>query len=71
MVLKEVSVPEVERDGAGTTVPLTATILLLAPLLDNVMLPLGEPTAAAAESRTETVVLATVPALGVSVRLPA
>ena len=61
MVLKEVSVPDVERDGAGATVPLTATVLLLAPLLDNVMLPLGEPTVTAAERRTEIVVLANVP----------
>jgi hypothetical protein len=71
VVLKEASVPAVERDGGATTVPLTAIVLLLAPLLDNVMLPLGDPTLAAAERRAEIVVLANVPAPGVSVRLPA
>jgi hypothetical protein len=63
VVLKGVNVPDVERDGAGTTVPLTPTVLLLAPPLDTVMLPLGEPTLAAAERRTEIVVLVSVPPL--------
>jgi len=65
------STPEMVIDGAGTTVPLTPTVLLLAPPLDTVMLPLGDPTLAAAERRAEIVVLANVPAPGVSVRLPA
>ena len=64
------SAPVTVIDGGGTTVPLTATVLLLAPLLDTVILPLGEPTLAAAESRAEIVVPAKVPALGVNVRLP-
>jgi hypothetical protein len=71
VVLKGVSVPDVESKGCGMTVPLTLTVLLLAPLLDTVMFPLGEPTLAAAERRAEIVVLAKVPAPGVSVRLPA
>jgi hypothetical protein len=70
-VVKGVNVPDVERDGCGNTVPLTPTVLLLAPPLDTVMLPLGDPTLAAAERRTEIMVLANVPAPGVSVRLPA
>ena len=61
VVVKEVNVPDVERDGAGTTVPLTPTVLLIAPPLEAVMFPLGEPTLAAAERRTEIVVLANVP----------
>ena len=71
VVLKGVNVPDVERDGAGTTVPLTPTVLLLAPPLETVMFPMGEPTLAAAERRTVIDALAKVPALGVSVRLPA
>ncbi len=68
-MVKGVNVPDVERDGCGNTVPLTPTVLLLAPPLDTVMLPLGEPTLAAAERRAEIVVLANVPAPGVSERL--
>ncbi len=71
VAVNEASVPVTVIDGAGTTVPLTPTVLLLAPPLDTVMLPLGEPTLAAAERRAEIVVLANVPAPGVSVRLPA
>jgi hypothetical protein len=70
-VVKEANVPDVESDGAGTTVPLTPTVLLLAPPLETVMFPLGETTLAAAERRAEIVVLDKVPAPGVSVRLPA
>jgi hypothetical protein len=65
------SAPVTVIDGGGTTVPLTPTVLLLAPPLETVMFPLGEPTLAAAERRTEIVVFANVPAPGVSVRLPA
>ena len=71
VAVKTANVPVTVIDGGGTTVPLTATVLLLAPLLDTVMLPLGEPTLAAADSRAEIVVPAKVPALGVNVRLPA
>jgi hypothetical protein len=70
VVLKAASVSVTVTEGAGITVPLTATVLLLAPLLDTVMLPVGEPTLAEAERRTEIVVMANVPALGVNVRLP-
>ena len=63
VVVKEVNVPDVERDGGGTTVPLTATDLLVAPELATPMLPLGEPTTAAAAIRTEIVVPAKVPPL--------
>ena len=62
-MVKGVNVPDVERDGCGNTVPLTPTVLLLAPPLDTVMLPLGDPTLAAAERRTEIVVLVSVPPL--------
>lgn len=62
-MVKGVNVPDVERDGAGTTVPLTPTVLLLAPPLETVMLPLGEPTLAAAERRTDSVMLTKVPPL--------
>ena len=71
VAVKTANVPVTVIDGGGTTVPLTATVLLLAPLLDTVMLPLGEPTLAAADSRAEIVVPGKVPALGVNVRLPA
>ena len=71
VVVKETNAPDVERDGAGTTVPLTPTVLPLAPTLETVMLPLGEPTLAAAERRTEIVVPANAPAFGVSVILSA
>lgn len=71
VALKGVSVPDVASEGCGTTVPVTPTVLMLAPLLATEMFPLGEPTLAAAERRTETVVLANVPVLGVNVRLPA
>jgi hypothetical protein len=57
------SVPVTIIAGGGTTVPVTPTVLLLAPPLDTVMLPLGEPTLAAAERRTEIVVLVSVPPL--------
>ena len=62
VAVKAAKEPVTVIDGGGTTVPLTATVLLLAPLLETVMLPLGEPTFAAVR-RTETVVLAKVPAL--------
>ena len=64
------SAPVTVIEGGGTTEPLTATVLLLAPLLETVTFPLSEPTLAAAESRAEIVVPAKVPALGVNVRLP-
>ena len=70
VAVNEASVPVTVMDGAGTTVPLTATVLLLAPMLETVMLPLGEPTFTAVR-RTVIDALAKVPALGVSVRLPA
>jgi hypothetical protein len=63
VAVNEASVPVTVIDGAGTTEPLTATVLLLAPPLDTVMLPLGEPTLAAAERRTEIMVLVSVPPL--------
>ena len=62
VAVKAANVPVTVIDGGGTTVPLTATVLLLASLLETVMLPLGEPTFAAVR-RTEIVVLAKVPAL--------
>ena len=71
VAVNEASVPVTVMDGAGTTVPLTPTVLLLAPPLETVMFPMGEPTLAAAERRTVIDALAKVPALGVSVRLPA
>lgn len=70
VAVNEASVPVTVIDGGGTTVPLTATVLLLAPMLETVMLPLGEPTFTAVR-RTVIDALAKVPALGVSVRLPA
>ena len=71
VVVKGVKVPEAERDGAGTTVPLTNTDRLAAPALVTVMLPLTEPTTAPAAMRTEIVVAATVPDTGVNTREPA
>ena len=56
------SVPVTVIAGGGTTVPPTPTVLLLAPPLETVMLPLGEPTFAAVR-RTEIVELARVPPL--------
>jgi hypothetical protein len=71
VVLKGVSVPDTEREGCGNTVPLTPTVLLLAPTLEIVMFPLGEPTLAATERRAKIVVLAKVPAPEARERLPA
>jgi hypothetical protein len=62
VAVKEANVPVTVIAGGGTTVPLTATVLLLAPPLETVMSPLGEPTSAAVR-RTEIVVPANVPAL--------
>ncbi len=62
VAVKAASVLDTVVDGGDTTVPLTATVLLLAPLLETVMLPLGEPTVAAVR-RTEMTVLAKVPPL--------
>ena len=70
VVVKTDSVPETVTEGGGTTVPLTDTVWLLAPLLDTVTLPVGEPTLASAERRTEIVVLARVLPVRVSARLP-
>ena len=71
VAVKTANVPVTVIDGGGTTVPLTATVLLLAPLLDTVMLPLRDPALPAALTRAEIVVPAKAPALGVNVRLPA
>jgi hypothetical protein len=71
IALKALNDPDVESEGGATTVPLTANVLLVAPPLDTVMLPLSAPMLAAAEIRTEIVVLANVPPLWFSVRLPA
>jgi hypothetical protein len=70
VAVKTANVPVTVIDGGGTTVPLTATVLLLAPLLDTVMLPLRDPALPAALTRAEIVVPANVPAPGVNARLP-
>jgi hypothetical protein len=54
-VVKDVNELDVDSEGAGTTVPLTATDLLVAPELATPMLPLGEPATAEAAIRTEMV----------------
>ena len=56
------SVPVTVIAGGGTTMPPTPTVLLVAPPLETVMFPLGEPTFAAVR-RTEIVELARVPPL--------
>ena len=54
-MVKDVNELDVDSEGAGTTVPLTATDLLVAPELATPMLPLGEPATAEAAIRTEMV----------------
>jgi hypothetical protein len=68
VVLKADNVPVVVTDGGGTTVPLTATVWLVAPVLDTVILPEAAPTGAVALMRTETVVAPSEPPLTVKLR---
>ena len=71
VVLNIANVPVVVTDGGGTTVPLTATVWLVAPVLDTVTLPETAPTNAVALMRTETVVAPSEPELTVKLREPA
>lgn len=68
VVVNAASVPVVVIAGGGTTVPLTATVWPVAPMLDTVMLPETAPAGAVALMRTETVVAPSEPPLTVKLR---
>ena len=68
VVLNAANVPMVVIDGGGATVPLTATVWFVAPVLDSVILPEAAPTGAVALMRTETVVTPSEPPLTVKLR---
>ena len=68
VVLNAANVPMVVIDGGGATVPLTATVWFVAPVLDTVMLPDTAPTGAVAVIRAKTEETASDPLLGASVR---
>jgi len=70
VAVNAVSDADVAIDGGGTTVPLMATDLEVAPELVTEILPESAPAAAVAAIRTEIVVMASVPLLGVSVAVP-
>jgi hypothetical protein len=71
VVLNAANVPTAVIDGGGTTVPLTATVWLVAPVLDTVILPEAAPTGAVALMRTETVVTPSEPPLTLKLRTSA